>query len=411
VRFFSFHLMPYPGLPPDYDGPAWITCPNGLFDPSIGTDIYNRYLDELMYAEEVGFDGVCVNEHHQNAYGIMPSPNLMASILARQTKRVRIAVVGNALPLYDPPTRVAEEFAMIDCISGGRLIAGMVVGGGPEYYSFSINPAEARSRFNEAHDLIIKAWTEPGPFEFIGKHYKIRYVNSWPRPVQQPHPEIWIPGAGSLETLEFVARHRYAYMGIPYFHISVFDRMFRLMREACDKEGYEADPLQLGWLVPIFVADTDEEARRRYEEHFWYFVKRLLPGISISPPGYTTVRSLENIMKGAATFAEYLESWEQVVEGQYAIVGSPETVLERLSANIDQLGVGNLLGLFQLGTLPADDTRRNLQLFATEVMPKLRERFPGTERLIASAAAAGGGLAAATSAGAAVAATSSGAVA
>ncbi|MGH9294188.1 MAG: LLM class flavin-dependent oxidoreductase, partial [Acidimicrobiales bacterium] len=178
MRFFSFHLMPYPGLPPDYDGPAWVTCPNSLFDPALGTGIYNRYLDELILAEELGFDGVCVNEHHQNAYGLMPSPNLMAAILARQTSRVRIAVVGNALPLYDPPTRVAEEFAMIDCISGGRLIAGMVVGGGPEYYSFSINPAEARSRFSEAHDLILRAWTEPGPFEFTGKHYRIRYVNT-----------------------------------------------------------------------------------------------------------------------------------------------------------------------------------------------------------------------------------------
>jgi len=368
--------MPYPDLPPDYDGPAWITCPNELFDPTAGIAHYNRYIDELIYAEELGFDGVCVNEHHQNAYGTMPSPNLIASILARQTKRVQIAVIGNALPLYDPPTRVAEEFAMIDCISGGRLIAGMVVGGGPEYYSFSINPAHAREKFAEAHDIVLKAWTEPGPFEYIGKHYKLRYVNTWPRPVQQPHPEVWIPGAGSLETLEFVAKHHYGYMGIPYFHIDVFDRMFGLMRQACEREGYEAELRQLGWMVPIFVAETDAEARKRYEEHFWYFVKRLLPGINISPPGYTSVKSVENVLKGAGTFALLLETWEQVISGRYAIVGSPETVTEILQENIERLGVGNLLGLFQLGTLPADDTRRNLELFATEVMPKLRERFP-----------------------------------
>ena len=232
--------------PPTTTGRRGSPAPTSSSTPVSAGELYNRYIDELVYAEELGFDGVCVNEHHQNAYGIMPSPNLIASILARLTKRVRIAVVGNALPLYDPPTRVAEEFAMIDCISGGRLIAGMVVGGGPEYYSFSMNPAHARERFAEAHDLILRAWTEPGPFEFIGKHYKLRYVNSWPRPIQQPHPEIWIPGVGSLETLEFVAKHHYAYMGIPYFHISVFERMFAMMREACQKEGYEADPLQLG---------------------------------------------------------------------------------------------------------------------------------------------------------------------
>jgi alkanesulfonate monooxygenase SsuD/methylene tetrahydromethanopterin reductase-like flavin-dependent oxidoreductase (luciferase family) len=387
MRFFSFHLMPYPSLPDDYDGPAWVTCPNSLFDPTVGTQIYNRYLDELILAEELGFDGVCVNEHHQNAYGLMPSPNLMASILARQTSRVRIAVVGNALPLYDPPTRVAEEFAMIDCISGGRLIAGMVVGGGPEYYSFSINPAHARERFQEAHDIVKRAWTEPGPFEFIGKHYRLRYVNSWPRPVQQPHPEIWIPGIGSLETIEFVARNRYAYMGIPYFHIDVFERMFKMMREACQREGYEVDPLQLGWLVPIFVAETDAEARRQYEDHFWYFVRRLLPGINISPPGYTSIRSYENILKGARTFALNLETWDQVEEGRYAIVGSPETVTERLTENLRRLGPGNLLGLFQLGTLPADLTRRSLELFGAEVMPKLRATFPAGQPVLGAPAA------------------------
>jgi len=380
VRVFSFHLMPYPDLPRDYEGPAWVTCPNRFFDPVLGSELYNRYLDELLYAEELGFDGVCVNEHHQNAYGLMPSPNLMASILARQTRRVKIAIVGDALPLYDPPTRVAEELAMIDCISNGRLIAGLVVGGGPEYYSSSLNPAQARERFSEAHDLVIRAWTEPGPFEHVGKYYKLRYVNTWPRPVQVPHPEVWIPGAGSIETVEFVARHRYAYMGIPYFHLSVFERMFSLMRAACEKEGYVCDPLQLGWLVPIFVAETDTEARRRYEEHFWYFVKRLLPGISVLPPGYTSVRSLESIVKTGASFAEFLETWDQVVEGRYAIVGSPDTVRDILLENIERLGVGNLLGLFQIGTLAADDTRRNLELFATEVMPALRARFSGTNR-------------------------------
>jgi alkanesulfonate monooxygenase SsuD/methylene tetrahydromethanopterin reductase-like flavin-dependent oxidoreductase (luciferase family) len=387
MRFFSFHLMPYPALPADYDGPAWITCPNELFDPAVGTRVYNEYLDQLLYAEELGFDGVCVNEHHQNAYGLMPSPNLMASILARQTTRVKIAVVGNALPLYNPPTRVAEEFAMIDCLSGGRLIAGLVVGGGPEYYSFSMNPAHARERFQEAHDLILRAWTEPGPFEYYGKHYKLRYVNSWPKPVQQPHPEIWIPGAGSLETVEFVARNHYAYMGIPYFHIDVFERMFNMMREACQREGYEADPLQLGWLEPIYVAETDAQARKEYEEHFWYFVKRLLPGINTNPPGYTTLRSYENMLKGAKTFAINLETWDEVVEGQYAIVGSPDTVAEKLTENLHRLGTGNLLGLFQLGTLPNHLARRNLELFGTEVMPRLRRAFPEGSAILSTPAA------------------------
>lgn len=384
MRIFNFHLMPYTGLPDDYTGPSWVTCPNGLYAPELGSELYNRYLDELVYSEELGFDGVCVNEHHQNSYGIMPSPNLMAAILARQTKRLKIAVVGNALPLYNPPTRVAEEFAMIDNISGGRLIAGFVVGGGPEYYSFSINPAYARERFYEAHDIIIKAWTEPGPTEFIGKHYQLRFLNTWPRPLQKPHPEVWIPGAGSLETMEFVAKKRYAYMGIPYFHIDVFERTFQMFREACAREGYEPHPYQAGWLTPIYVAETDEAARKQYEEHFWYFVRRLLPGINISPPGYTSLRSIENILKGFGQFALSLKTWDQVVDGHYAIIGSPQTVAEQLEEDIERLGVGNLLGLFQLATLGPEATRHSMELFAHEVAPKLRKRF-GEDPALAAA--------------------------
>jgi alkanesulfonate monooxygenase SsuD/methylene tetrahydromethanopterin reductase-like flavin-dependent oxidoreductase (luciferase family) len=379
MRCFAFHLMPYIGLDPAYEGPAWVTCPNSLYDPAVGHQLYNRYLDELVSAEALGFDGVCVNEHHQNAYGNMPSPNLIASALARETSRMKIAVVGNALPLYDPPTRVAEEFAMIDVISGGRLIAGMVVGGGPEYYSFSVNPAHARERFREAHDLIKKAWTEPGPFEWVSKHYRIRYVNPWPRPIQQPHPEIWIPGAGSLETFEFVARNRYAYMGIPYFSLDVFERYFSMFRDACEAEGYTADPLQAGWLLPIYVADTDEQARKEYEEHLWYFVRRLLPGITIQPPGYTSARSLGSILKSAGKFMLNVETWDEIVDGRYAIVGSPDTVGDLLVDSLSRLGTGNLLGLFQLGSLPHDLTMKNMRLFAEQVLPRLRKEFPEGE--------------------------------
>jgi len=376
MEFFFFHLMPWPYLPKDYEGPAWVKCPNSHYDGRKGHDVYNRYLDELVYAETLGFDGVCVNEHHANAYGNMPSPNLIASILARQTKRCKIAVVGNALPLYNPPLRVAEEFAMIDVISGGRLIAGMVVGGGPEYYSNGLNPAQARERFYEAHDLIIQAWTRPGPFVFNGKHYKLRYVNPWPRPLQQPHPPVWIPGAGSLETMEFVAKRRYAYMGIPYFHKRVFKRNFDFFRAACEKEGYIADPKQMGWLVPIYVAETDAQARKEYESHFWYFAKKLLPGIDISPPGYTTARSALKIAGARNDFMLFTEKWEQVEEGGYAIVGSPATVRQKMSEMIEWLGVGNVLALLQLGTLPADLTRKNMDLFAREVLPALRKLSP-----------------------------------
>lgn len=376
MKCFAFHLMPWDRLPADFGDKyesAWTWLPNSLYDPKHGHTLYNRFLDELVLADELGFDGVCVNEHHQNAYGTMPSPNLMGSILARQTKRCKIAVIGNALPLYNPPTRVAEEFAMIDVISGGRLIAGLVVGGGPEYYSFSMNPTHARAMYNEALELVIRAWTEPGPFEHYGEFWKLKYVNPWPRPLQQPHPPIWIPGAGSKETIEFVAAKRFAYMGIPYFHVDFFQRNFDMFRDACQKNGYEADPEQLGWLCPIYVAETDEQAWAEYEHHFMYFAHQLLKGLVVLPPGYTSPRSLVGIHSAMKQFLINVKTRKEVEDGAYAIVGSPATVRDKLAHYAKKLGVGNLLGLFQIGTLPADLTKKNLTIFAQEVMPALQK--------------------------------------
>src|SRR5262252_746207 len=173
MHCFAFHLMPWDRLPADFATKyesAWTWLPNSIYEPKHGSELYNRYLDELVLAEELGFDGVCVNEHHQNAYGTMPSPNLMGAILARQTKRVRIAVVGNALALYNPPTRVAEEFAMLDCISGGRLVAGFPVGTPMDtVFCYGQNPSQLREKYLEAHDIVMKAWTEPDVFAFNGR--------------------------------------------------------------------------------------------------------------------------------------------------------------------------------------------------------------------------------------------------
>ncbi|MGH7906022.1 MAG: LLM class flavin-dependent oxidoreductase, partial [Candidatus Binataceae bacterium] len=164
MQFHFFHLMPWPYLPPDFDDrekypTSWVMFSNSNYDPKKGNELYNRYLDEMEYAEQLGFDGLCVNEHHQNAYGTMPSPNLMAAALARRTERARILILGNGLPLRDHPLRIAEEIAMLDVMSNGRIVSGFVRGIGAEYYSIGLNPTFSRERFLEAHDLIIKAWT------------------------------------------------------------------------------------------------------------------------------------------------------------------------------------------------------------------------------------------------------------
>jgi alkanesulfonate monooxygenase SsuD/methylene tetrahydromethanopterin reductase-like flavin-dependent oxidoreductase (luciferase family) len=265
---------------------------------------------------------------------------------------------------------------MLDVITNGRIISGQVIGGGPEYYSFGINPSFARERFYEAHELIMRIWTEDGPFSHYGKHYKVKYVNSWPKPIQQPHPPIWVPGAGSLETMDWVAKKRYAFMGIPYFHIDVFKKNFGYFRDAAEKCGYTASPDQLGWLVPIYVAETDEQARKEFEPHLWYFVKKLLKGLTIIPPGYTSAKSMVKIWGDAQkNFMGACETWEELMAGSYAIVGSAATVRDKLIAHGKELGFGNLLSLLQFGDLPHELAKKNMEIFAREVMPALRQEF------------------------------------
>ena len=194
MKLFWFPLMPYTELPDDFREKhhcVWADIDSRLLDPQRIHHMYNEFLDELEHAAEAGFDGICVNEHHSNAYGLMPSPNLMASTRARRTRDAAICVMGNSLALYNPLTRVAEEMAMLDCISGGRLIAGFPVGTPMDTcYAYGQNPSRLRARYYEAHDLIMRAWQEPDTFTFNGRFNKQRYVNVWPRPIQKPRSAL-----------------------------------------------------------------------------------------------------------------------------------------------------------------------------------------------------------------------------
>ncbi len=383
MRFYNFHLMPWPDLPADYDDiskhpSAWVTLSNSNYDPEKGHHLYNEYLDQLEYAEELGFDGVCVNEHHQNAYGTMPSPNLVAAMLARRTKRISICMVGNGLPLRDHPLRVAEEVAMLDVVTGGRIISGFVRGIGDEYTSMGVNPTYSLERFREAHDLIIRAWTEDGPFEHFGKHFENRYVNIWPRPIQKPHPPIWIPGFGSRDTVDWCAHpdRKYAYLAVfmPDYLIKMF---FDLYRERAEHYGYTASPYQMGHLVPVYVAETDEQAESEAADHvLWLYQKGLRhKWEQFFPPGYATRDAMRSIIEhsGEMDFANF--SFKQLNEKGFCIVGSANTVRERLAQYSNELGHGLILALTHFGDMPNERCRRNMERFSSEVMPALRKEF------------------------------------
>lgn len=379
MEFYFFHLMPYPHMPKDYVetyGTSWATIPNSLYDPEKGHVLYNEYLDVFERADALGFDGICVNEHHQTCYGLMPSPNIMAAALARTTSQAKIAILGNAICLRDHPLRVAEEVAMLDVITQGRIISGFVRGVGDEYTAFSMDPTTSRDRFLEAYELIVRSWTEPGPFAFEGEHYNFRYVNPWPRPYQKPHPPIWMPSQGSQETIEFAAKRRYPYMQV----FSPFESMKKILNlykeEASEKFGYEAPPEQLGWAVPIYVAETDEQAWAEAEQHLSFLFNKLLrrPASQWLPPGYLTEKSMARILAAKADKMAGDRNPRELDEKGVIIVGSVDTVRERLAKYHKEAGFGLLVTLLHFGTLPHELTMKNLEIFAAEIMPHFQAK-------------------------------------
>jgi alkanesulfonate monooxygenase SsuD/methylene tetrahydromethanopterin reductase-like flavin-dependent oxidoreductase (luciferase family) len=395
MKLLWFHLMPYTELPEDFRDKhpsIWVDVHSSLFDPKRAHIMYNDFMDELEFAAECGFDAICVNEHHSNGYGLMPSPNLIATALARRTTDTAICVLGNSLALYNPPTRVAEEFAMIDCISGGRLIAGFPVGTPMDTcYAYGQNPSMLRDRYREAHDLVVRAWTERDTFAFNGRFNQQRYVNVWPRPVQQPHPPIWIPGGGSVETWQWCAEMDYVYSYLSYYGYKAGRATVDGFWKEMARLGKDRNPYRAGFLQFVGVAESRQEAMKLYAEPAEYFYARCLHvgARYATPPGYTSeatqragIQSQVAQAAGASAPPRYQDKFQllakemaDIVERGYVIIGSPDEVAEQLKEVATSLNVGHLMLLMQFGNMSKDLTRYNTKLFADKVMPQLKDLF------------------------------------
>jgi len=388
MKLMCFHLMPYTELPDDFRDKhpsVWVDIHSSLFDPRRAHHMYNDFMDELEFAAECGFDAVCVNEHHSNGYGLMPSPNLIASALARRTTHTALCVMGNSLALYNPPTRVAEEFAMIDVISGGRLIAGFPVGTPMDTcFAFGQNPSTLRERYYEAHDLVLRAWTETDTFAFNGRFNQQRYVNIWPRPVQKPHPPIWIPGGGSIETWRWCAEMDHVYAYLSYFGYQAGQATMDGFWAEMDRLGKDRNPYRAGFLQFVGVAESREEAYRLYREPAEYFYGRCLhvdPRFA-NAPGYTSEATQRAGVVGQVAqvarmrrFDTLAREMDAIVEKGYVIIGSPDEVAAQLKEVAVNLNVGHLMMLLQFGNMGKGLAQYNTKLFAEKVMPQLTDLF------------------------------------
>jgi alkanesulfonate monooxygenase SsuD/methylene tetrahydromethanopterin reductase-like flavin-dependent oxidoreductase (luciferase family) len=357
-------------------GATALMFPNTHFDPVAGSRLYNEYIEQYQLAEAVGVDGIMLNEHHNAPFCMQAKANIFAAILAAMTKKVKIVMLGNPLPLAENPIRLAEELAMIDMISQGRLVSGFVRGGGQEQLATGVNPAFNRERFEEAHELIVRAWTQPGPFRFEGTHYQHRVVNPWALPLQKPYPRVWIPGVISKETIIWAARQRYPYIAL---NTSIADtkRIWQLYDKVAAESGYTAGPENRGYLIQVHVSDNEEKAIENAKQFRWMqgeFTGLAHPVWS-TPAGYgspSNRRAFAEFSAGRRPNPRGITSFEQQMADLRIIAGTPKTVVPKLKRILEETRPGILALWGNDGKVSQKDSLTCIKMIGEEVFPQIR---------------------------------------
>ena len=346
----------------------FLQAPPALAHP----DVVQNEIVQMVWTEELGYDSIWLTEHHFIEYGLSVSPAILATAAAMKTERVRIGLAAAILPFHDP-IRLAEEMAMVDILSGGRIDVGVGRGNRPvEFEGYRIPQIESRERFEETLAIMVRAWTQER-FSFEGQHFTIPEVRVIPKPVQRPHPPLYIVCV-SPDTIESTALR-----GLPMLNSILRGPIDALAAQrdtyvkACKKGGRsdaEIAGLLSRWGVSrhIHVAPTDAQAQAEARDaEMWYqdALRRFL-----IPENIERVHPL--LQPGFRMLAERMGpvTWEQLMAETLA-VGSPDTVARKIE-EMQQLGVGEVLCWMNFGGLPQDQVRRSMELFAREVMPHFR---------------------------------------
>ena len=347
--------------------------------------------------DRLGYDGVGLNEHHTTPHGLMNSPNMMAVAGAQRTKRLKFFILGNLLPLHNP-LRIAEELAMADCISRGRIMAGFARGVPREYKVYDVPMAESRARFDEALAVILRAWQE-NTFTHEGKYWKYKDIAIWPRPYQRPHPPVWIPFTGSKETIECAAARNFG-AAIHHPHRGVVQDMIAYFSKKLAESGHRISPDQICMMTEAWVADSGAKAVDEYGPYFLYFNNVLWhhggnpPGQKANPmaTGYVKSSSYDYVRPENASEAvidrekaralNRPDVEAKVASGELAF-GSPKEVTERLIEQAEAVGANKLLINVNFGAMPNDLFMEQVRRFGREVLPKLQahqvKRIPAME--------------------------------
>ena len=372
MKAYHFSEFPYPFVSAEVEKQyrsARVILPSSYMDPVKLADLYERYLEDYEYADDLGLD-LMLNEHHQTMTCLDAVVPISASAVLQRTKKSKICILGSPLPHRDNPVRVAEEIAMLDVMSRGRIISGFVRGVPTEIQPSNTNPVLTRQRFEEAHDLILKAWTTHEPFNWEGRFWHYRYVNVWPRPYQEPHPPVWITGS-TPDSVTFTADHQYTYACFltPY---EWTEMLVKTYKQRCAEMGYpEPTPDKFAYLALVYVSDSEEDAQSYGQELLWYLYRERHPQFN-APPGYLPPQVLANNILGKGGKA-YRDSFEQLQEKGIVIAGTPDQVREKLVYLYERCNIGHMLMMSHAGFMTAEKTRRSLELFAKEVYPAIKD--------------------------------------
>ena len=383
MEFYHFTEFPWPHLPPeDRFTSMRLNLPSSVYDPAVGADLYNTYLDQYLLADTLGLHCM-VNEHHQTATCLNASGVVPLAILARQTTKARLLVLGNPAANLADPVRCAEEMAMIDNISYGRLECGFVRGVPYELFVSNRNPTETSERLWDSIDLVIKAWTtHDGPFNSEGKWIHKRQVNVWPRPYQQPHPPVWTTGGSDLaHACRAVGRgFTFAMFLTPADKLAA---MFNGVREHFRRHGRPkpADD-RFAFMPLVAVGETEKEAREVIEQVFWYVTNNKSEPQFRAPPGYIETPLYADFLAGrftgGRTDAVRAHGVEYFRDNHVALYGTPDSVVRQIEALYEKIGgFGHLIAMLHSGDMDFETTAKSMTLFAKEVAPRFSKGYAG----------------------------------
>jgi len=383
IKLYFFHHHHYIPIPEDHERfrTSVVDYPNSQYDPKVGHELYERHFRSVIRAAELGFDGICLNEHHSMAYSMSPTVSLLAARYVTATKDLDIPIMVAGTPInLQYPNRVAEEYAVLDVMSGGRMEYAFPLGTGMEYWANegTVNPVTARARFRESLDIVTKAWSEDGPFRYDGDFYTYRYLNVWPKPYQQPRPKCFIVGTGSEETVRLAVDFDMGY-SIVFVPIKNQLRAFARLREVADEQGKTVAPDDLIIVVMAYVADTDAEAvheARPHIQNFFSWFHRVTPRFLV-PPGYVTTAEYFRRVSDAAMAQSNEATWDDMVNIGRIACGSPDTVADTIVGWCKEAGCGRVNVVLENGDMPEWKIAKNTTLFANEVIPRIRARLDG----------------------------------